>query len=43
MSMIAVHADVKATQQVTVGGQTVAKSVKTITFSGDNAFFHCHF
>lgn len=37
MSMIAVHADDKTTQQVTVGGQTVAKSVKTITFSGDNA------
>ena len=37
MSMIAVHADDKTAQQVTVGGQTVAKSVKTITFSGDNA------
>ena len=37
VSMIAVQADDKATQQVTVNGQTVAKNVKTITFDGDNA------
>ena len=37
MSMIAVQADDKATQQVTVNGQNVPKSVKTITFDGDNA------